>query len=453
MHTPSQQNSENKISNTPGVGDPSTQNREEGKPYIVTITQENIDRVSIAHKGLLQNPDGTLSMTPQYDTWTSNTNMQLQKLYVTLPGLPAEIDEWYHPKATLLDLDWSHEGEWVKIPISKDDKGPEYKDCRIARIEKYIDLKGKIRRAVSYGNEETKLKVWFSIEDMKAAFSNWYIPHPCPYYNGKRFNPGHRRQTGSNPNPNPKPNPQPRDQSGKDIQGRRGNQQSYRGRGRGHRGNQPRGRVNTYQDWDNQQSAGSSFPKDSQQWEQDAWDNYQQATAVEKGARPKEYRSRDQYRDQQQQYSRPQRESHRNQQQPREGYQRERGRERGNPDQEYDQRDPQEGYYTREFVDRKREQSRDHHRDEYQSIRPRGDSRTRYREMSRDRQGERRQRDRSMSPRRQRERNPSPRNDTDSGRGRGGRQRERSFSPRNDSGRGRGGGYERRGSDASYGGT
>ena len=446
MPATSQQNSVNRASNTPGGGNPSTQNRDEGKPHIVTITQENVDRVSILHKGLLQNLDGTLSMTPQYDTWTENTNMQLQELYVTTPGMPAEINDWYHPEPTLLNLKWSHEGEWVKIPTSRDDKGPDYKDCRMGRIEKYIDLEGKIRRAVSYGNEELKLKVWFNIEDMKTAFPDWHIPNPCPYYNGRRFNLGQRRKAGSNSNPTSKPNPQPRDQSGKDIQGRRGNQQPYRGRGRGSRGYQPRGRVTTYQEWDNQQSTSSSNPKDGQHCEQESWEDYQHTMAEEKGAKPKDYRSRDQYRD-----PRPQRDSQRYQHQPREDYQRDRRRERDNLDLVYDQRDPQEGYFTKEFVDQKREQQRSHHRDEYQDTRPRADSRSRHRERSRDRQGERRQRDRSMSSRRYRERNPSPRDDNDSGKGRGGRHRERSPSPRNNSGRGRGG-YERS-NDASYGDT
>ena len=145
--------------NRVGGGKPSTQNREEGLPRIISITQENMNRVSNAHKGLLQNPDGTLSRTPQYETWSKNTNMQLRELYETTPGMPAEISEGYHPEPTLLNLKWSHEGEWVKIPTSRDDKGPEYKDCRLGRIEKYIDLEGKIRRAVSYGEEEAKLTI------------------------------------------------------------------------------------------------------------------------------------------------------------------------------------------------------------------------------------------------------------------------------------------------------
>ena len=454
------QGSGSKAPDTKRSGNTSTQNRDEGRPYVVTITQENMDKVSILHKGLIQNPDGTLSRTPQYNTWTQNPNMQLQKMYETTPGMPAEIEEWYHPETSRLDLDWSYEGEWIMIPTGRDGREPDYRNCRMGRLERYIDTDGKIRRAVSYGAEGLKLKVWFHMKDMKAAFPDWHIPHPCPYYNGKKFNKGQRRQIGPNPNLNPTPpssqrsNPLPRDQSVKDIQGRRGSQQTHRARGRAFRGNrgyQPRGRVNTYQEWDSQQasSSSSSHPKDSQQWEKESWDDYQKTVAEEKGARPKEHRSRDQYRD-----HRPQNESQRYQDTPREDYQKDRRRER---DQEYDQREPQEGYYTKEYADQKRDQQqRSQYRDEYQDARPREDmrqredSRGRYREKSRDRQSDRRQRERSLSSRRYRERNHSPRDESDSGRGRGGRIRERSPSPRSNNSRVKGG-YERRGSGASYG--
>ena len=439
---------------------PPTQNREEGKPVIVTITEENIDRTSEAHKGLLLNPNGTLSMTPQYVTWKNNTGMQLQSLFKTLPEFPSGINSMDHPKVTLLNLKWTHEGEWVKVPMSKDDKGPDYKDCIIARIEKYIDLEGRIRRAVSYGNEEIKLKVWFNIEDLKAAFPNWYIPSPSPYYNGRKFSPGQRRQgKGAS---NPRPNPQSRDQSANDIQGRKGNQQYYKNKG--YNKNQPRGKVETYQDWDNQQRAGNTATKDNQPWEQEAWEKYQQETTREQGARPKEYQSwdhswdqsRDQQRHQHQQYTGPPRESHRDQKQSRGSYQRdprERSRDKGYSGQEYDHRDPQEGYYTRDYEEKKRDQSRGHYREDYKDYRQRGESRPGHREVSRDRQVERRYRERSKSPRRQRERSHSPRNEYDSGIGRGGRPRDRSYSPRSNSGRGRGRSYEKRGSDASYGGN
>ena len=160
--------------------------------------------------------------------------------------MPAEVSEGYHPEPTLLNLKWSHEGEWVKIPTSRDDKGPEYKDCRLGRIEKYIDLEGKIRRAVSYGEEEAKLTVWFNIEDMMGAYPYWHIPHPCPYYNGRRFIMAQRRNTGPKPNSTQRPNPKPRDQSNNDIQGRRGSQQPYKGR-RGSGGYQSRRRGEGYE--------------------------------------------------------------------------------------------------------------------------------------------------------------------------------------------------------------
>ena len=175
----SQQGSGSRAPDIQGSGNPPTQNRDEGRPHVVTITQENMDKVSILHKGLIQNPDGTLSRTPQYNTWTQNTNMQLKKLYETTPGMPAEIEDWYHPEPSKLDLDWTHEGAWIMIPTGRDDRGPDYKNCRMGRMEKYIDTDGKIRRAVSYGEEELKLRVWFHIEDMKAAFPDWHIPDPC----------------------------------------------------------------------------------------------------------------------------------------------------------------------------------------------------------------------------------------------------------------------------------
>ena len=432
---PSTQNREegnlNSAQATPVYGDPSTQNREKGKPYIVSITEENRNRVSKDHRGMLLNLDGTLTMTPQYWTWSLNSNIQLQNMLETMPEFPAEITNKDHPEATILHLIWTHEGEWVVVPYDKLDVGPEYKDSRIARIEKYIDLEGKIRRAVSYGEEEAKLNVWFNIEDIKTAFPNWLIPTPSPFYNGRRFNPSLRRHAKGVGNPGPNPNPQPRDQSAKDIQGRKGKYQAPKNKG--YKGNQPRENTQTYQDWDRQQRAGTSAPKKNQHWEQDSWSDYKQVTEGGKGARPKEYQSRDQSWDQSwdQQQTHTQRQSQQRQHSgPVENYQRdseERRRDRGSQSQGYDYREPQQGYQTKEYEERRR-----------------------YREVSRDRQGDRRQRERSMSPRRQRNRSPSP---VSSGRGRGGGQRERSNSTWSDNDGGRGRGYDRRGNDAGYGGS
>ena len=439
--TPASQNSEKQGDTTPANCDPSTQKREEGRPLIVPITEENRNRISINDMGLIQNENGTLTMTPQYWTWSSNKSIQIQKLQDTHPGFPAHIRRTGHPEATQMDIGWTHEGEWILIPVDKDDKGPIYKDTNIARIEKYINLDGDISRAVSYGEEDTKLKIWFDIEELKKAFPHWIIPNPCPYYNGKKFSPGVRRPPKGNNKPNfnsgPKTNPLPRDQSNKDIQGRGGNQQQSKG----YYNNQYKGKVETYQDWDSQQRAGAYAPRTQQKWEQESWDNYQHTAEEERSTRPKDYQSWDQTWDQswdqqnqrnnsQQQHPKPQR-NHQN----REDHQRdprERGRERGNSNQGYDSRAQQEGYQTREYAIRRTE--------EFNGARPRDGSRPRHREASRDRQGERRYRERS----------PSPQN---SGRGRGGGQRGRSNSSWSESGRGRVGSYEKRGNGASYGGS
>ena len=539
--TPTPQNSGNQVQIPPTHDDPPTQNREEGSPLIVTITEENKSRVSNMHRGLLINRDGTLTMTPQYCTWSTNSNIQLQKLFRVAPEFPAEVNSEGHPKATRQNLVWTHEGEWILVPVDKMDKGPEYKDTLVARIEKYIDLDGNIKRAISYGDDETKLKVWFDIEEMKDAFPYWKIPNPSNFYNGKKFSSGLRRPKEAG-NPTPKVYTKPRNQSAKDIKGSKGNQQGPRYKG--YNGNQNRGRPETYQEWDKQQNTGNNVPRSNH--EQSAWNEYQQhqyqhqtpailptptnqqhqyqhqtpailptptnqqqyqhpvstplpahnqhqyhhtvstpapkpniqhqyqhpaptptqVTApnnqhqyqhqyqhpptMEMSTRPKEYQSWDQSWDQhrdssQQSYSRPPRDHPSERQPPRESHQRdprERGGDRRDPNQEDEYRGSQEGYHTKEFEERRREGSH--------SSRSRDVSKPRYREVSRDRQGDRRQRGRSMSTRRRRDRSPSP---NSSGIGRGGGHRERDQGAWNDDGRGRGGGYDRRGNDASYGGS
>ena len=396
-----------------------TQNRAKGRPYVEKVTEENRHRVSKEHKGMLLNLDGTLTMTPQYCTWALNSSIQIQEMYDTMPEFPPEITNRDHPDRTRLHLVWSHEGEWIPIPYDKYDEGPNYRDSRIARLERYIDIDGKIRRAVSYGEEEAKLNVWFDLDDIKAAFPNWQIPTPSLYYNGKRFNPNMRRKGADNPGT--QPNPQPRDQSDKDIQGRKGKYQANKNRG--YKGRQYRENTQEYQNWDRQQRAGTSTQKRNHNREQESWNDYKMVPEEGSGSRPKDHHSRDQSWDQRQsqnrQYSGPS-----------ENYQRdseERRRDRGSQSQEYDFRESQQGYQTKEYEERRR-----------------------YREDSRNRQGDRRQREKSMSPRRQRNRSPSP---LSSGRGRGGGQRERNNETwsNNDGGRGRD--QDRRGNDAGYGGS
>ena len=163
--------------------------------------------------------------------------------------MPPFINERYHPEPTWLKLNWSHLGEWVKIPVSNKDKGPEYRDARLGRIKVYVDIEGRIRRALSYGEEAETLETWFNLEDVKDAFPHWVIPKPCPYYNTRRFNPASiRKELLNNKNV-----VRPGDQSGRDIQGKRV-QQPTRGRNRtrGYGSYQDRDRDAAYKEWDRQ---------------------------------------------------------------------------------------------------------------------------------------------------------------------------------------------------------
>ena len=541
---PDPQKSGNQIQMPVAHVDPPNQNREEGSPLIVAVTEENRDKVSNQFRGLIINNDGTITMTPQFYTWSNNSDIQLQKLFKVAPVFPAEVNSVGHPRATRQNIVWTHDGEWILVPVSRLDKGPDFKETLVARIERSIDIDGNIKKALSYGDDETKLKVWFDLEEMKDAFPHWKIPNPSNFYNGKKFSAGLRK---------PKEAGKPRNQSTKDIKGNKGNYQGPRYKG--YNGSQYKGKPETYQEWDKQQYNGNGAQRGNH--EQMVWNQYQQhhqhqqhqqhqcqhqippppallptpnnqqhqyqhqtpaviptppnqqqyqhpmttplpahnqhqyhhtvptstprpntqhqyqhpvptptqvtapndqhqyqhhyqhTTSTEGGTRPKEYQSWDQSWDQhkdvpQQSHSRTPRDYPRERQTPRERYQkdsRERGDDRRNPNQEDEYRGPQEGYQTKEFEDRRREESHDR--------RSRDASKHRYRETSKERQGDRRQRGRSISTRRRSDRSPSP---SSSGIGRGGGHRERDQGAWYDDGRGRGG-HDRRGNDASYGGS
>ena len=104
------------------------------------------------------------------------------------PVFPAEVNSVGHPRATRQNIVWTHDGEWILVPVSRLDKGPDFKETLVARIERSIDIYGNIKKALSYGDDETKLKVWFDLEEMKDAFPHWNIPNPSKFYNGRRFN-------------------------------------------------------------------------------------------------------------------------------------------------------------------------------------------------------------------------------------------------------------------------
>ena len=62
----------------------------------------------------------------------------------------------------MLNLIFTHTGEWVKVPKYRDQKGgPDYHSYNVGRLEMYIDTDGITRSAVSYGDDADKLTVWF----------------------------------------------------------------------------------------------------------------------------------------------------------------------------------------------------------------------------------------------------------------------------------------------------
>ena len=95
----------------------------------------------------------------------------------------------------------------------------------MGRIEKYIDIDGMIRKAVSYGMDDFKLKVWYSLDQIIQAFPNWKYEESTKFYNGRKFGMQVKRSSNNDNTSRNKPRV-PLDQS-QDIQGKRGT----RGRG------------------------------------------------------------------------------------------------------------------------------------------------------------------------------------------------------------------------------
>ena len=124
--------------------------------------------------------------------------------------MPPEVPRTPHPEPMIWNLDWSFEGEWQMIITMIDGKETHIP----IRVEKFVDIDGNIKKAVSYGNEAEKLNVWFKLEDIKNTYKEWIPIIPNPYFNSRRFNPDTKRKDTQ-----PKISPKPVDQSQEDIQG------------------------------------------------------------------------------------------------------------------------------------------------------------------------------------------------------------------------------------------
>ena len=106
---------------------------------------------------------------------------------------------FWHPKPTTLNLEWTHTGQWVKVPKGQDQPGgPDYPIYKVARIEQYIVLDGIIRTAVAYGDEDEKLSIWYSVDAMHKAMK-WIIPAVSPWVNIRKW----KNQYKTSPQPQP----------------------------------------------------------------------------------------------------------------------------------------------------------------------------------------------------------------------------------------------------------
>ena len=114
---------------------------------VVDIDQGNIELVSLEHNGMIMNPDGSLTRTKQYETYMKNKEIQLKDTYETTPIMPEELNSVpNHPQPTNQKQKWSYKGDWHEIPVNPDQEGTELEECRVVRIEPYIDIDGVIKK-------------------------------------------------------------------------------------------------------------------------------------------------------------------------------------------------------------------------------------------------------------------------------------------------------------------
>merc|ERR1711874_28895 len=162
---------------------------EAGVPEIIAITDQNRHLISDSLGGIIVLPNGTIKLTPQFLTKQKNPNVQRMKKYPTRPTQTPECVRALvgHPQPSDLNLVWTHDGEWAKIPIKRNARLHEDTPHEIVRVERYIDEEGVIRKAVCYGRINLQLKVWYRYGDIQQYYPNWKICKPSLFYNGKRW--------------------------------------------------------------------------------------------------------------------------------------------------------------------------------------------------------------------------------------------------------------------------
>merc|ERR1712121_260781 len=235
---------------------------------IINITDENSHRVNTFLGGMLDNGNGTYSSTPMSETWKNNKEIQLINRYDSAPPKPNFLDDIpEHPDPTTINAEWSFKGEWRDAPKKANGTGDRGTDTRVARIERYVDYDGRIKRAICYAGKMEELKIWFDFDEVKKIFPNWDTSKDSVYYNHKTHSGTLKREFLEN-----RKGKKPSGDQSKDIQeggnrgkGKRG---GYSGgatgysRGylhnRGGGGKRGEARDKEYQEWDDWQSAGAS---------------------------------------------------------------------------------------------------------------------------------------------------------------------------------------------------
>ena len=178
--------------------------KEERSPAeAIDTTTDNANRGEVTNRG--PKVEG-LTITIQQKTWLEYMNrsgnkditLQFKKVYSgTVHPFAGRFTihmlQHWHAKPTMLNLIFSHTGEWVRIlNIPNTDGGPNYFNFSIGRRERYIDEDGVIRSAVAYGDEDIKLTIWFDMEEMTRCLVKWVLPEVPFYWNSKKWKPNLR---------------------------------------------------------------------------------------------------------------------------------------------------------------------------------------------------------------------------------------------------------------------
>ena len=156
-------------------------------PDVIPITTENISRLSNTYMGLLKRDDGKVEITKQFLTKCQHPEIQLVVRHKEIPDkFPVGIQKLNHPPCTDIRLGWSHQGEWVKMPINRTEKLKANDDNYVVvRVESYIDEEGEIKKGVCYSKSASDLEVWFREEDFKVSHPFWEIPKVPEFFNQK----------------------------------------------------------------------------------------------------------------------------------------------------------------------------------------------------------------------------------------------------------------------------